>query len=123
MLISILEFKNRHFEIPIESYFDGKSILILDRGVASSKSQGGPKAQFCHTFQKIHFLLHFYVTIFWDFKSQGGPRPPRTPQLRRPCEYYTKIGNKRLKFLNGYFFEINPFLIYFTKYSVNLTFK
>ena len=45
------------------------------RGLASSKSQGGPKAQFCPTFQKIQVLLHFYVTIFLDSQSQGGPRP------------------------------------------------
>ena len=55
------------------------------RGGASSQSQGGPKAQFCPTFQNIRVLLHFYVTIFWDSQSQGGPRPPWTPWLRRPC--------------------------------------
>jgi len=36
MVISILEFKPCHFEIPIESYFDGKSILILDNSVFST---------------------------------------------------------------------------------------
>ena len=54
------------------SDFDLKNcqfLVNLSRGVASSQSQGGPKAKFCPTFQKIHFLLHFYVT------SQGGPRP------------------------------------------------
>ena len=41
-------------------------------GAALAPSQGGQKAQFAHNFQEIHFLLHFYVTIFWNFQSQGG---------------------------------------------------
>ena len=51
------------------------------------KVRGGPKAQFCPTFQKIQVLLHFYVTIFLDSQSQGGPRPPWTPWIRGPCGY------------------------------------
>ena len=63
------------------------------RGLASSKSQGGPKAQFCPTFQKSWVLLHFYVTIFWDSQSQGGPRPPWTPWIRGPCPFlYQSLG-------------------------------
>ena len=63
----------------------GEYFLGSIRGVASSTSQGGQKAQFAPNFQRIHFLLHFYVTIFWIFQSQGGQLTPLTPQLRRPC--------------------------------------
>ena len=54
-------------------------LKYLIRGSASSKSQGGQKAQFAPNFQEIHFLLHFYVTIFWIFQSQGGQLTPLTP--------------------------------------------
>ena len=71
------------------SYFVGLIIedenpIVTVRGVASSKSQGGQKARFAPNFQRIHFLLHFYVTIFWIFQSQGGQLTSLTPQLRRP---------------------------------------
>ena len=65
--------------------------IDFPRGGASSKSQGGQKAQFAPNFQEIHFLLHFYVTIFWIFQSQGGQLTPLTPQLRRPCINITSI--------------------------------
>ena len=75
------------YQVNMIHWASEKGYVQVVRGVASSESQGGPKAQFCPTFRKIHFLLRFYVTMFWDFKSQGGPRPPWTPQLRRPCRW------------------------------------
>ena len=81
--IQKLHIEKSNFSVTV----DGKS-----RGVASSESQGGPEALFCPTFWKIHFLLHFYVTIFWDFKSQGGaaappPGPPSYDAPARPQKF------------------------------------
>ena len=58
-------------------------ILPLNRGVASSKSQGGQKAQFALNFQRIHFLLHFYVT-FLDFSKSEGSADPSEPLVTTP---------------------------------------
>ena len=55
------------------------TLAVADRGGASSKSQGGQKAQFAPNFQEIHFLLHVYATIFWIFQSQGGQLTPLIP--------------------------------------------
>ena len=59
----------------------------VPRGGASSKSQGGQKAQFAPNFRKIRFLLHFYVTIFWIFQNQGGQLTPLTPSYDAPDEF------------------------------------
>ena len=60
--------------------------FVNGRGGASSKSQGGQKAQFAPIFRKIHFLLHFYVTIFWIFSKSGGSADPSDPLITTPLE-------------------------------------
>ena len=86
-MISYFRLDSHHFQFHLERT-DRKEPLKKMKFVQGprelQKSGGGPKAQLCPTFQKIQVLLHFYVTIFLDSQSQGGPRPPWTPWIRGP---------------------------------------
>ena len=87
------------------------------------KVRGGQKPNFAPTFQKSRVLLHFYVTIFLDSQSQGGPRPPWTLWIRDPCLKFTVW--KLRKFSHTLFWqkyrENNDFTKEVTKYLVDLT--
>ena len=81
---SLVKFFLLYFLNMLDIWTACNSLYPIRRGGASSRSQGGPKAQFCPTFKKIRVLLHFYVTIFLDSQCQGGPRPSWTPWIRGP---------------------------------------